>query len=240
MGIPASIIHAIIGSPLASAPAGGIVPRGTRVNVFEQIYWVFLILGTIVGIVVIGYMTWKAYKYRDDGSPDPEETVERPQLGEIPQSGGGGKKLFLSFSISAIIVISLIVWTYGTLLYVENAPAEEENALEVDVIGFQFGWDFVYANGKETTGTLRVPAGRMIQLTVTSEDVFHNFAITDLRVKVDAMPGQTTQTWFSAEEPGEYQAQCFELCGAGHSYMNAEVIVMEPEEFNEWYTSEDT
>lgn len=237
MGLPMNTLHEILVTPLAAAAGGGIVPRGTRANVFEQIYWVFLILGTIVGIVVIAYMTWKAFKYRDDGSPHADD-VGRPQLGEIPQSGGGGKKLFLSFSLSAIIVISLIVWTYGTLLYVENAPAQEQNALEVDVIGFQFGWDFVYENGKETTGTLRVPAGQMVHLTVTSDDVFHNFAIPELRVKSDAIPGQTTETWFTAEETKTYEAQCFELCGAGHSYMNAEVIVMEPSEFQAWYTNE--
>lgn len=239
MGLATSTLLEILGAPLSAVPGGGLVPRGTRAAVFEQIYWVFLILGTIVGIVVIAYMTWKAFKYRDDGSPDGDDG-ERPQLGEIPQGGGGGKKLFLSFSLSAIIVITLIIWTYGTLLYVENAPAQQENALEVEVIGFQFGWDFVYENGKETTGTLRVPAGEMVHMFVTSDDVFHNFAIPQLRVKADAIPGQTTETWFTVEEPGEYEAQCFELCGAGHSYMNAEVIVMEPNEFEAWYTNEST
>lgn len=214
----------------------GIVPRGTRQAVFEQIYLVFLVLGTLVGIVVIGYMLYTGYKYRDDGSADSAEGVDRPRLGELPEGGGGGRKLFLSLSLSAIIVISLIVWTYGTLLYVENEPTAAENALDVEVIGFQFGWEFVYPNGN-TSETLRVPRGRTVALTVTSRDVFHNFGVNAFRFKTDAIPGQTTRTWFRADETGTYEAQCFELCGAGHSEMNADVVVMEPAAYQRWYAN---
>lgn len=221
---------------------GGLIPKGTRIAVFERIYEVFLILGTIVGIVVISYLLWKAYKYRDTGERTADEDVQRPQLGELPESSGGGRKLLLSFSLSAIIVISLIVWTYGTLLYVETAPAQEEDALTVEVEGYQFGWQFKYPNGYTADSQLgdafRVPANRMIKLQVTSRDVFHNFAITDLRVKADAIPGQTTDTWFRAENPGTHEAACYELCGAGHSFMNAEVIVMPQDEWNTWYANQ--
>ncbi|MFB6298722.1 MAG: cytochrome c oxidase subunit II [Halobacteriales archaeon] len=216
--------------------SGGLLPTGSRVEVFRQIYWVFLILGTIVGIVVIAYMLWNAYKYRAGRDEEPKEEVDRPELGEIPTGGGGGRKLFLSFGLSALIVVSLIIWTYGTLLYVEDGPSQgQEAALEIDVTGFQFGWRFTYPNDYTTSGTLRIPADRTIRISVTSDDVFHNFAITDLRVKSDAIPGQETNTWFIAEETGTYQAKCYELCGAGHSYMNAEIIVMEPDAFQEWY-----
>ena len=218
---------------------GDLIPRGSRVIVFDRIYWVFLVLGTLVGVVVIGYALWKAYKYRErDGV---EDEYDRPQLGEVPQGGGGGRKLFLSFSLSAIIVISLIVWTYGTLLYVETAPAQEADALEIEVVGFQFGWEFHYPNGYVATSTadepFRVPANRMVTMTVTSDDVFHNFGISELRVKSDAIPGQTTDTWFRADEPAEYTARCYELCGAGHSFMTADVVVMEQDAFDEWYAN---
>ena len=223
---------------------GDLIPRGSRVVVFERIYWVFLLLGTAVGIVVISYTLWKAYKYRDrDGRGD--DGIDRPTLGEVPQGGGGGRKLFLSFSISAVIVISLIVWTYGTLLYVEDpsgtAVAQSGDPIEITVTGYQFGWRYTYPNGhvEDSTagGALRVPADRMIDLSVTSDDVFHNFGVTELRVKSDAIPTQTTETWFIAEETGEYTARCYELCGAGHSFMTSPVIVMEPAAYEEWYAN---
>jgi cytochrome c oxidase subunit 2 len=217
---------------------GGLVPRGTRVEVFQEIYVVFVVLGALVGVVVLGYMLLNAYKYREGSEREDVKKADgdRPTLGELPEGGGGGRKLFLSFGLSTIVVVSLIVWTYGTLLYVEGgAAAQAEEPLDVEVVGFQFGWKFTYPNGHETNGVLRVPADRPVRLTVTSEDVFHNFGIPSLRVKTDSIPGQTTETWFIAEEPGNHTAQCFELCGVGHSDMNADVIVMEPSAYQEWY-----
>jgi cytochrome c oxidase subunit 2 len=82
-----------------------------------------------------------------------------------------------------------------------------------------------------------VPENRSVRLVVTSDDVFHNFGIPELRVKTDAIPGQETETWFRANETGTYTAQCYELCGAGHSFMTADVVVMEPEEYESWYES---
>jgi len=219
----------------------GLVPRGSRVAVFQQIYWVFLVLGTIVGVVVVGYMMYNAYAYRADGDRAEKGDGDRPVLGELPSGGGKGRKLFLSFGLSAIIVISLVLWTYATLLYVEAAaqPADgaDEDTVTVEVVGRQFIWEFHYQNGHTETGTLRVPEDTKVILEVTSADVWHNFGIPELRVKSDSLPGETTRTWFVANETGTYEAHCYELCGAGHSGMNAEVIVMEEEEFEDWYAS---
>jgi len=229
-------VDALLALPLQ----GGLVPRGTRIEVFRQIYWVFLILGTLVGVVVIGYMVYIGYKYRDrpDRAADDDD---RPTLGELPSGAGGGRKLFTSFALSTVIVVSLIAWTYGTLLFVEqDSPVQGEQGLDIEVEGYQFGWDFRYPNGATTTGTLRVPVDTPIQVHVTSRDVFHNFGIPALRVKSDAIPGQTTSSWFVANETGRYTAKCYEVCGTGHSYMNADVVVMEHEAYEEWYDDLET
>lgn len=223
-----------------AAQIDGIIPGGTRMNVFREIYLAFLILGTVVGVVVVAYMLYNAWKFRDhEERPDDDEN--RPQLGEIPSGGGKGRKLALSFLLSAVIVISLITWTYFTLLYVENpASAQEQEPIEVTVTGEQFRWNFTYENGRTEYNELRVPANRRVELDVTSADVFHNFGVPALRAKADAMPGHTTETWFIADETGEYQAHCFELCGAGHSAMKGTVVVMEPDEFQAWYANSES
>lgn len=231
-----SALGGITGLHHLVAAVGGIVPRGSREAVFNQIFGVFLALGTLVGIVVVGYMLWNLYKYRDHEGRD-ERSDDAPELGEIPQGGGGGRKLFLSFALSAIIVVSLITWTYFTLLYVEGGGvAKSGDALTIEVDGYRFGWQFTYPNGT-TTSTLRVPEDRPVRLVVTSRDVFHNFGIPAFHVKADAIPGQTTDTWFVPDEQGEYLAQCYELCGEGHSFMTAQVIVMSQDEYQNWYQS---
>lgn len=222
----------------------------TQVDVFNSLYWAFLVLGTIVGVIVIAYTVYNALKYRVDGSApgggyDVEETyddeaekgIARPRLGEIPSEAdnGSGKKLFVSFALSAIIVLGLIIYAYSLLLYVEGTPMEQnEDALHVEVTGMQFSWEYEYPNG-ETTNTLYAPEDRVVVLNVTSDDVFHNWGVPELRTKTDAIPGQYTQTWFQADEPGEYRAICYELCGAAHSDMYGDVIIMEEEEFDDWY-----
>ena len=208
----------------------------TPEQLFGRIYEIFLLLGTAVGVVVIGYMLYNAYKYRGGANRFEESDVDRPRLGELPTGGGKGRKLLVSLLLSAVIVVSLIVWTYTSLLYVEAAPEKRTDSLDVRVEGYQFGWEFVYPNGHRS-GTLRVPRGRTTELTVTSRDVFHNFGIPAFKAKADAIPGQTTNTWFVADETGTYRAQCYELCGTGHSYMYADVVVMEPEAFREWYAN---
>jgi cytochrome c oxidase subunit 2 len=243
------VTEALFAGPLQS----GIIPKGTREEVFAEIYWVFTILGTLVGTVVIGYMLYNAYKYRDDGSE--RETKDRPEVGEIPTGSGKGRKLFLSFAISAVIVISLIVGTYGSLLYVENAAADNDAAteggdtMEVTAVGYRFNWTFAYPGGDESVRTaygtidnvtlsdnLHVPTNRRVQLNVTSRDVHHNIGVPELRAKTDALPGQYTQTWLNATESGErYPAKCYELCGSQHSYMVSYVETKTPEEFRAWY-----
>ena len=208
----------------------------SRAELFQRIYLVFLVLGTLVGVVVIGYTLYNAYRYRDGGDADDGKgTGDRPQLGELPASSGGGKKLFVSFGISAVIVIGLILWTYTALLYVEAQPAQAgDDTTEIEVTGQDIAWTFEYENGVTTRNELRVPANERVLLYVTSGDVWHTFGIPDKRVKADAIPGETSETWFDTGEPGEYRAECFELCGEGHSGMEATVIVMPADEYEQW------
>lgn len=222
------------------------VPEDWRAQaeVFSEIFSVFLLIGTLVGVVVIGYTLYHAYKARDGGQKD-GEAFDAPVVGELPygQTGPKSKKLFVSFGLSAVIVISLVVYSYFLLLYVEQGPTEEVDEgqaeqLEIEVVGIQFGWQFHYPNGAETFNELRVPEGEVIRLSVTSDDVWHNFGVPELRVKADAIPGQYQKTWFIANGTGTHTAKCYELCGRGHSDMTADVVVMDNEAFYEWYENE--
>jgi cytochrome c oxidase subunit 2 len=227
-------------------------------SIFSNLYTAFLVLGTLVGVVVISYIMYNAYKYRADdptpeGSYDIEETdddasVARPKLGEIPTGVGkaGGKKLFLSFSISAIIVLGLITFAYWNLLLVEGTPDDADD-LEIGVEANQYAYTYEYPGGQAGDGTLYVPTDRVITLNVTSchsgecgdmgsGNVWHTWSSPDLRASADAMPAQYTETWFVADEPGTSRVECRELCGAGHSSMHFDegVVALEDEEFKNW------
>ena len=106
--------------------------------------------------------------------------------------------------------------------------------MDVYVQGKQWMWKFAYPEGPNSVGVLHVPANRPVRLLITSRDVIHSFFVPAFRIKMDALPGRYTEIWFTATKPGRYQILCTEYCGAQHSKMWGEVVVMAPEAFDEW------
>ncbi len=225
---------------IGASPAPVILQGQSRTmdEVFPHLFSIFLILGTLVGIVVLSYMVYVGVRYRSDGTTD--ERADSPQLGELPEGGGDGRKLAVSLTLSAIIVIALISYAWFLLLGVEGGPPEvsgepsTDEPLSVTVVGEQFSWKYIYPNGN-TAYTLRVPNDRPVALTVTSSDVMHTYGIPEYDLKTDAIPAQNTTIWFNPNETGTVEAHCYELCGTGHSEMTSEVIIMDGAAFDGWY-----
>ncbi len=204
----------------------------STVEIFNTLWTLFSSLGILVGVVVISYLGYQVYRNRArPGRPEPEDA---PQPGEAPREQARAGKLLLSVILSAAIVITLISVTFISLDALDNPPQE---AFEVKVVAFQWGWRFYYPNGYEAVGELRIPKGVPIKFYVTSSDVFHNMGIIELRLKTDAIPGKVNVGWTRVDVAGEYIIRCYELCGDGHGVMTGRLVVMEPEEFNEWYSS---
>ncbi len=86
-----------------------------------------------------------------------------------------------------------------------------------------------------TTSELVLPANREVDLALHAQDVIHGFAIPELRVKQNAIPGQTVHIHFTPTTPGTYAILCTQLCGLGHYRMNATLRVLPPEEFTAWF-----
>jgi cytochrome c oxidase subunit 2 len=233
--MPTEIAASVVGL-LSSSVVAQASTRGTS-EIFNQLFSVFLVVGGLVGVVVIAYTLQKAYSNRSD---DGETLEDKPEPGELPplEGGGKGKKLFLSFGVSAFIVITLVGWTYfAGFMPIEQGPSEDqiEDQMEITVTGFQFGWQYTYPNGETENAKLRVPKDTVIRFDVTSDDVMHNFGIPEFNRRTDAIPGQTTEMWILPKETGSHEILCYELCGSGHSQMTSEIEVMTQEEFDQWY-----
>ena len=135
--------------------------------------------------------------------------------------------------VTVPLLLFIFWWFVGFKEFIrqETPPSE---ALDVYVMGKKWMWKFAYPDGPNSINVLRVPAGRPVRLLMTSRDVIHSFYVPEFRIKKDVLPGRYTQTWFNAVEPGRYQILCAEYCGAGHSIMRGEVIVLKPAEYEEW------
>jgi len=138
----------------------------------------------------------------------------------------------------AVPMAFFLTWFFlGYKEYIRQATPPSD-AMDVYVQGKKWMWKFAYPDGPNAVNVLRVPAGKPVRLLMTSRDVIHSFYVPDFRIKQDVLPGRYTQTWFQATKPGNYQILCSQYCGAGHSVMRGEVIVLKPEDYEEWLHAE--
>ena|SRR5215472_2677318 len=206
---------------------------------FNFLFGLFTYLAVVVGVIVFGLMAYFIVKYREKpNSPEPQDT---PILGKLPASRGHLRSVVMTVSLSTIILAVLIVGSFAAVDNILTPPQNVCQGCSVLVTGHQFYWQFTYPNGTgkaySDIGVLRVPAGQRIRLNVTSADVFHDFGIIGYSIKTDAIPGRYNTIWFSNDTPGNATIQCFELCGSGHAFMKATLIVMPPADFSAWYNA---
>jgi cytochrome c oxidase subunit 2 len=84
------------------------------------------------------------------------------------------------------------------------------------------------------TSQLVLPAGREIDLTLHALDVVHGFSVPEMRLKQNAVPGETMHIHFTPETPGDYAVLCTQVCGLGHYRMQAVLRVLPEAAFATW------
>jgi cytochrome c oxidase subunit II len=97
-----------------------------------------------------------------------------------------------------------------------------------------------------TINQLHLPAGRPALVQLSSKDVIHSFALQEMRVKQDTIPGTMIPVWFVPTVTTEemrartgnpefaYEIACAQLCGLGHYRMKGYVTIHTPEAFQQW------
>src|SRR5271155_1529743 len=86
----------------------------------------------------------------------------------------------------------------------------------------------------EITSELVLPADREVDLRLNAQDVIHGLSIPELRLKQNAVPGQTIHIHFTPTTPGTYAILCTQLCGLGHYRMNATLRIVSQTDFAAW------
>lgn len=79
-------------------------------------------------------------------------------------------------------------------------------------------WTFRYdaAPGRTTLGVLHIPAGRPVDVAITSSDVIHSFWVPRLAGKLDAIPGRVNVLRIEADAPGRFHGLSAEFSGGGY------------------------
>jgi cytochrome c oxidase subunit II len=124
-------------------------------------------------------------------------------------------------------------FAWGADLYwnIERPPPD---AMEIHAIAKQWMWKLEHAEGNREINELHVPVGRVVKVTLASQDVIHSFFLPAFRVKQDVVPGRYTTLWFKADRIGQYHLFCSEYCGTHHSAMGGTVYVMSDAEYQAW------
>src|SRR6476659_887887 len=130
-------------------------------------------------------------------------------------------------------VVSMTIFLGGAYVYY-NQYTPPKDAMEIYVVGKQWMWKLQHSTGQREINELHIPVNTTVKLTMTTEDVLHDFFIPAFRTKADIVPGRYTYLWFEATKPGKYHLFCAEYCGLNQSGMGGWVYVMEQKDFDNW------
>lgn len=134
--------------------------------------------------------------------------------------------------IPIILVLGMFYYGYVGWIPMKRPP---EEGIKVTANARMWNFNFRYENGR-VSDKLYVPIDTAILVRLNALDVLHSFYIPAFRIKEDMVPGlKGNRTWFEATKIGTYTIFCSEYCGLQHSYMLSEVVVMEKDEYWEWY-----
>ncbi|MFD2238329.1 cytochrome c oxidase subunit II [Aureimonas populi] len=114
------------------------------------------------------------------------------------------------------------------------AHPEAEGLVRVEAEARRWQWTFRYPDAEgagESVDVLHIPAGRPVDVVITSRDVIHSFWVPRLGGKLDAIPGHTNILRIEADTEGTYGGICSEYCGFGHAAMSFTVVAHPPEDY---------
>lgn len=185
--------------------------------------------GTFVFVLVEVILIWTMWRFRHRaGGPEPKQVHGNTAM-EIAWT-------LAPAAILAVIAVPTVryIWKYGT-----DIPA---NAVQIDVIGHQWWWEFRYPQYNITTANeIYLPTGRTVHFTIRTADVIHSFWIPQLGGKRDATwQHKTNDLWFTPDSTGvaAFNGSCNEFCGLSHANMKFRVFTVAPDDFERWAAHE--
>ena len=196
----------------------------------DTMFKVTIVLSAFVFSVVMVMMGYAIWKYR--AKPGDESDGE-------PIHGNTRLEIIWT-TIPTIMVLGLAV--YATIVLDDIEAEASGPQMEVRVTAQQFAWRFDYVEQGVTSTELHVPVGTQVQAELNALDVLHSFWVPEWGIKRDLVPGSDLPggediddtVSVTPNKEGTYSVVCTELCGWGHSTMQAAVVVESQAEFDAW------
>jgi len=209
-------------SALALVPGWLPHPASREAGRIDFVFWFVTVICVAIFAVVAAVIVYSIWKFR----VSPDDDSDGP-----PIHGHTGLEITWT-AIPTVLVVAIAI--VSAIVLAKNGNAGR-NPLRVDVTAQQFAWSFSYpGHANLTSGDLRLPLGRKVELHLRSLDVIHSFWVPEFGQKQDTVPGLTTKLVITPDRVGTYPVICTELCGLGHAVMRTSAIVMKPADFDAW------
>jgi cytochrome c oxidase subunit 2 len=218
----------------SDAPLDTLDPQGPYSRDIDNLLRPVLLVAALVFLFVELGIVYLAVRFRRRKQDDDE----------LPTQTHGNLVLELGWTILPAVILAAVA--YGTLVTLFDLNDLPDEAVEVDVIGQQWWWEFQYdvdgdgENDFRTANEMVIPVGEPVNLDITSRDVIHSFWIPALNGKRDAVPGRHHPLGLEADEPGSYWGQCTEFCGLSHANMRMRVIALPQDQYDAWLENQVT
>lgn len=191
--------------------------------------FVMAITGIIFIIVasLLGYAIFRFRRRKDDDGMEPAQIY-------------GSGPVEAAWTIVPILIVVVLALTTARVVHEIQDARQPSGALEVQVIGHQWWWEFRYPKlGIVAANEMHVPvsrgeARRPTFLDLRSADVVHSFWVPRLAGKTDLIPNKINSMWIEPERTGLFLGQCAKYCGTQHAKMLLRVYVDTPEDFDRW------
>lgn len=203
-------------------------PKSTEGESIYSLWQGFFVASIFVALLVWGLIIYSVVRYRrrDD------DTIPNQNPYNIPV-----EIVYTSAPVLAVAVLfGFSVATEGNATRMSDDPAAR-----IEVVGFQWSWQFVYPDEDITiTGEpgeppeMVIPLGQPTELELVSIDVNHAFWVPDFLSKRDLIPGVENAITVTPTEAGSYQGRCAEFCGLDHWSMYFSVRVVPEDEYDAW------
>jgi cytochrome c oxidase subunit 2 len=247
IGAAAAAVLAFSAVPAFAVPQAfqiGFQPAASPVmEQIEDFHRLLLYIITAVCLFVLALLVWIVVKYRAGANPVPSK-VHHNTLLEV------------AWTLIPVIILVFIAVPSFRLLYYEAAIPTPDVTFKA--IGKQWFWSYEFpgsaagftydsvglsdADAKKADkprllgvdNPVYVPVNKVIEVDTVGADVIHSWAMPQMGVKMDAVPGRINRTWFKATQTGVFYGQCSELCGARHAYMPIELHVVSDADYATW------
>ncbi|WP_157663172.1 cytochrome ubiquinol oxidase subunit II [Kushneria marisflavi] len=202
-----SLVIATLLSGCSENMPGFMNPQGPIAEAQRHHFWVVIALLMIVIIPVIIQTPLILWRYRYRGN-----AVYRPKW---------GMSLWLDIIVWAVpivlvAILGVYIWRQTHALDPYRPLPGDQPPLEVQVVGYDWKWLFIYPEqGIATMGQLVIPTNRPISLELTSATVLQSFFIPTLGSQIDVMNRMMTRLHLKADHPGRFEGKNMQYNGEG-------------------------